>query len=196
MKIRKWFFKMRGALMVPLAIVVLILGMPVYASFAAGLIIALAGEALRIWGVGYAGKTTRSHEIKAPQLVTAGPFAYVRNPLYLGNAITGLGFIIMACGAVKPWTAATLWILYFLSYSMVYGTIIPVEEEYLKETFSETYIEYFNGVPRIIPRLSPYGNKQGTFSWSPVLSGEMETIIIFILFCAAMILKGWWLQSF
>jgi protein-S-isoprenylcysteine O-methyltransferase Ste14 len=175
--------------MVPLAIIVLYMGEPVLASYLAGIVIALIGEAIRIWGVGYAGKTTRAQEIKAPFLVTAGPFAFVRNPLYLGNALTGFGFVIMACGAL-PWALrAFLVCLYLLFYGIVYGTIIPQEEAYLRETFGETYINYCNNVPRIVPRFTPYPQRQGTFSWTPVWKGEIQTLIMFIIFSVIMTLK-------
>jgi protein-S-isoprenylcysteine O-methyltransferase Ste14 len=195
MNIRTWFFKWRGALMIPLAIIVLYVGAPVLVSYMAGLAVALIGEAMRIWGVGYAGKTTRAQEIKAPFLVTAGPYAYVRNPLYLGNALTGLGFVIMACGAL-PWAMRALLIcLYLLFYGIVYGTIIPQEEAYLSETFGETYDEYCKNVPRIIPRITPYSQKQGTFSWSPIWIGEIQTLIMFIIFSVIMTLKMLFLSS-
>src|SRR6187402_1723652 len=49
------------------------------------------GLALRAWGSGCAGLHTRSAKIEGAQLVTGGPFAYVRNPIYLGSMILGLG---------------------------------------------------------------------------------------------------------
>src|SRR5882724_3454501 len=48
------------------------------------IVIAVAGLALRIWGSGCAGRHTRTARIEAPQLVTDGPFAYMRNPIYAG----------------------------------------------------------------------------------------------------------------
>jgi len=175
--------------MVPLALIILILGRPVPLTFAIGIAIALLGEILRIWGVGYAGKTTRAQEIKAPFLVTAGPYAYVRNPLYIGNALTGMGFVVMACGGID-WTMRSVLIaLYLLFYVVVYGTIIPQEEEYLKTTFGDIYVRYCTHVGRILPRFTPYPEKQGTFSWAPVFKGETETFIIFILFSAIMMCK-------
>lgn len=189
MKIRKWFFKMRGTLMLPLAIIVLLIGKPTPLSYAIGFAIACIGEAIRIWGVGYAGRTTRSNEIVAPHLVTAGPYAYLRNPLYLGNALTGLGFIVIACGSASFQERVFLSIFYVLSYSLVYGVIIPEEELFLRETFQDTYVEYMKKVPRIVPRLTPYKEKQGNFSWSPVLSGEIQTMVMFILFSVLMLLK-------
>ena len=90
-----FIFRWRGFLLIPVALAALWLGRPSPASFALGLAVALLGEALRVWAVGYAGATTRESELAAPRLVTAGPYAFVRNPLYVGNCITALGFWIM-----------------------------------------------------------------------------------------------------
>ncbi|MHC9542451.1 MAG: isoprenylcysteine carboxylmethyltransferase family protein [Vulcanimicrobiota bacterium] len=187
---RQWFFKWRGALMVPLAVVIIVFGKPTFASYIIGIIIASVGELIRVWGVGYAGKTTRAQEVKAPFLVTAGPYAYVRNPLYLGNAITGLGFVLMACLGISSWKISLiLWILYLLFYITVYGTIIPLEEEFLKKTFGDTYTEYCREVPPVFPAFKPYAKQQGTFSWTPVMKGESQTLIMFFLFSVIMALK-------
>src|ERR1700694_5338388 len=67
-------------------------------SIALGLPIAFLGEAVRCWAVGYSGVTTRGDHVEAPALITAGPYAHVRNPLYVGNFITALGFAIAFTG--------------------------------------------------------------------------------------------------
>src|SRR6201996_8802882 len=83
-------------------------GKPSAFSIATGLPLAFAGEALRMWAVGYSGVTTRGDTVTAPALVTAGPYAYVRNPLYVGNALTGAGFALAFPGRNDPLTRAAL----------------------------------------------------------------------------------------
>ena len=73
-------------------------GKPSALSVTLGLPLAIAGELVRCWAVGYSGVTTRGDAVSAPELVTAGPYAYVRNPLYAGNFLTAAGFAIAFTG--------------------------------------------------------------------------------------------------
>ena len=68
---RTLVFKNRGALLVPVALVLLVFGRPSPASAIIGVAIAALGELLRIWAVGYSGVTTRAEIVTAPTLVTA-----------------------------------------------------------------------------------------------------------------------------
>lgn len=161
----------------PSAFIILILGKPSVISFLAGSLLIFAGELLRVWGVGYAGKTTRSDHVEAPVLVTAGPYSYVRNPLYAGNFFIGLGFSIMAAGGVIYPPGLFIILFFIFSSFIVYGTIIPLEEAFLTEKFGEDFVNYKNYVPRLIPWKKPYGIKNGSFSWQPVRTGEIHTFI-------------------
>jgi protein-S-isoprenylcysteine O-methyltransferase Ste14 len=186
---RDWIFKYRGLLFVPLALAVLILGKPTPASFCSGLILALAGELLRCWGVGYSGVTTRENKITAPFLVTAGPYAYVRNPLYLGNFITGLGFCLMACGALN-WGYRIIFIgLAVVSYYVIYNEIIKLEENYLLQTFGAPYQEYLQAVPRLFPYKKVYAQRQGNFSLEVIWKAEIHTLMLLVIVIAVFIWK-------
>lgn len=164
-------------------------GKPTLVSFLVGLFIALIGEAIRIWGVGYAGVTTRKDCVDAPFLVTGGPFAIVRNPLYIGNAITGLGFVIMAAGAAGIVLNVTFLILWALCYFGVYGIIIPHEEEFLVQTFGEPYKEYCSKVNRLFPNFKKYPNPQGSFDPNAIMQAESRTLVQFAIFAVLMGLK-------
>lgn len=111
--------------------------------FVFGLIIMLLGQALRFWAAGYIPKY-RTEIIDAPVLVTWGPYKWIRNPLYAGNAVMGLGWALMVGWY---WVAAFV-LAFVLLYSMI---IIPAEEEFLESKFGDSYREYKKAVPQLIP---------------------------------------------
>ncbi|MHB2019757.1 MAG: methyltransferase family protein [Candidatus Xenobia bacterium] len=190
---REWVFKWRGALLIPAGLSVYVFGTPTRESFVVGLVIALLGEAVRVWGVGYTGVTTRDNKVIAPRLTTAGPYAYLRNPLYLGNCITALGFYVAACGAASMAVRIALAVLMVALYGGVYGTIIPLEEAYLGKTFGLEYTEYCKRVPRMLPNFAPYADPQGTFDWQVIPQAEVHTIGLLLIVGVLFFLKllGW-----
>lgn len=111
--------------------------------FIIGLALVLGGQALRFWAAGYIPKY-RTEVIGAPVLVTWGPYKWVRNPLYAGNAIMGLGWSLMVGWG---WVIAFV-IAFMLLYSMI---IIPAEEEFLADKFGAEYAEFKKRVPQLIP---------------------------------------------
>lgn len=184
-------FKNRGLLLVPTALILVIVGKPTTASAGAGIALAALGELVRIWAVGYSGMTTRSDVVTAPQLVTAGPYAYLRNPLYAGNAITALGFWLAFSGAVSPAIAALMLAALVVSVGFVYATIIPLEEEYLTRTFGAAYTEYASRVQRVIPLRGalPALQRRGTWRSSVIVRAESVTLGFFVLMTAAVLVK-------
>ncbi|HNV87093.1 MAG TPA: isoprenylcysteine carboxylmethyltransferase family protein [Candidatus Omnitrophota bacterium] len=125
-------------------------------TFWAGFPLVILGELTRIWAAGHV-------ERKGQKLATDGPFAYARNPLYIGNFLLGLGFVTV-CGNV-------LFIAIFLiGFGIVYWGTIRKEEKDLSELFGKTYQEYCRQVPRIFPRFSPYpGREKFSFQWPLIL---------------------------
>jgi|GEM_PF-549499 len=181
-------FRWRGWILAPVGVFVIFVAKPSIYSFFAGLVFALLGEVLRIWGVGYAGSTTRKSELEAPELVTAGPYARIKNPLYLGNFITAVGFYIMAIGNMPNIERIIVLILFLVSYIVVYGIIIPLEEVYLYETFGKPYLYYAKMVPRIIPGLRKrYKVLRGSFDWQVIFKAEIHTLVILLVMIVLMI---------
>ena len=120
-----------------------------------GFAVALSGELIRFWGVSWAGSETRTTGgVGGTFLIISGPFAYVRNPLYVGNILLYSGLGIMSF-ALFPYLQIVAIIFFLIQYNF----IVNEEEKYLLEKFKEDYKEYCNNVPAFIPRIFPYKNK-------------------------------------
>lgn len=123
------------------AAVFFVLSRPRPLTLAIGGAIALPGLALRAWATG--------HLKKNDALAITGPYAYTRNPLYLGSFLMGVGFTI-ASGRIF------LGILFAALFLGIYVPVMHVESGTLAKLFGESYQRYLKAVPLFLPRLSPY----------------------------------------
>jgi protein-S-isoprenylcysteine O-methyltransferase Ste14 len=161
-------------------------------SLISGFIIAVIGELIRLWGVSWAGSETRTTgTVGGTYLIVSGPFAHLRNPLYLGNILmyTGLGIMSFA---LFPW----LQIAGFIFFSIQYFMIVQEEEKYLQQTFGKEYQDYKNNVPRFIPRISKYksGNiEQPVYDLKKGLKSERRSLQAFSIVSLTIILL-WFLR--
>lgn len=111
--------------------------------FAAGVLLLIGGQYIRWRAAGYIPKY-RTEVIGAPILVTWGPYSWVRNPLYMGNFIMGMGWAVM-CG--WGWTLA-----FTAAFCLLYCLlVIPSEEQFLSDKFGEQYETYRAKVPALFP---------------------------------------------
>lgn len=115
-----------------------------------GMLVALAGQALRFYTLGQVpnGTSGQDNTLIARTLNTRGPYAHVRNPLYVGNLGICLGLMLIAH---DPWVYALGLGFFFGEYHF----IIRAEEAFLRERFGETYEDFLRKVPRWVPRLRP-----------------------------------------
>lgn len=183
-------FKNRGALLAIPAVLLAAFGKPSALSVTVGLPIAFAGELVRCWAVGYSGVTTRDDRVIAPELVTAGPYAYVRNPLYVGNFITAAGFAIAFAGGCPFGKGAALIATSLGTMGAVYATIVPHEESFLRAQFGDAYARYCESVPPIVPTLEPADGQQGTWKPEVIASTESKTFLTFGAMLAVLALKA------
>jgi protein-S-isoprenylcysteine O-methyltransferase Ste14 len=130
------------------AVVYIWLARPTRTWLIAGTLVLLPGLVLRGLASG--------HVQKDKQLTISGPYAYTRNPLYLGSLMLAGGFAI---AARSWWIVAVM----FLMFAVIYVPVIAGEERYLRQTFPE-YDDYARHVPRMLPRLTPYGSRQSAYS--------------------------------
>lgn len=150
-------------------------------AWAAGLLLLLAGEAVRLSGVAVAGQGTRRYTREVPALVTHGVFAVVRNPLYVGNLLAWLGFGCLS---------GALWFLPFaaLLFALEYGLIVRWEEGVLESHFGAPYLAYRRRVPRWLPRW-PGTAVRGPHDWAGALASERTTFLVYALLLGAFALK-------
>jgi len=189
-------FKNRGALLSIPAVLLALFGKPSAFSVTLGLPLAFGGELVRCWAVGYSGVTTREDRVTAPELVTAGPYAYVRNPLYVGNFITAAGFAIAFTGANSFASRAALIAASLGTMAAVYATIVPHEEQYLRSQFGEPYERYCRDVPPIFPSRGlrqsqdDKGDQRGEWKPEVIAKAETNTFITFGAMLAVLALKA------
>ena len=135
----------------------------------AGVLVALAGQALRVAVIGYVYiiRGGRDQRVYAEDLVTRGFFAHSRNPLYLGNFLVLIGLFIIYN---NPW----VYILGIAFFGLGYAAIVAAEEAYLRQKFGEAYDAYMRDVPRWLLRWR--GLRQSVagmrFNWRRVLLKE------------------------
>lgn len=121
------------------AAIFLWLARPSLASMALSLLLVVPGLLLRGYASGYVKKNA--------ELTVTGPYAYTRNPLYLGSMLIAFGF---AGASRSVWIAGALAVL----FAAIYVPVIRNEEEFLRGAFPE-FDAYTRRVPRLLPRLTP-----------------------------------------
>ena len=185
-------FKYRSYTPIPFLLIMFLFNNPNIWSIIIGLSMASLGEAIRIWGVSWAGSETRTTgDVGGSFLVVSGPFAHVRNPLYLGNILmyTGLGIMSFA---IFPYLQIAGVIFFYYQYSL----IVREEENYLAKTYGRDFENYCQNVPRFFPKLKAYkveGLKQPEFILSKGLRSERRSLQAFG-FVAFTIILLWFLR--
>lgn len=147
-----------------------------------GCALAFVGLWIRGWSAGTIHKDQ--------ELTTSGPYAFTRNPLYLGSFFIGLGVSI----AGGQW----IWPAVFLGfYATVYRRTMAGEARHLAELFPDRYAEYAREVPGFLPRLTPYrpsGGGTAGFQWSQYRRNrEWEAALGAVAAFGVLALKAFWL---
>jgi len=143
----------------------------------------LIGAGLVIPGLAIRGLAS-GHLQKNEQLATGGPYAYTRNPLYLGSLILSVGF---ALAARSWWIVGGIVLLFFV----IYLPVIRSEENFLRERFPQ-FDEYAREVPSLLPRMSRFGKRSGSFSWDLYWKHrEYNATLGAVAIMAALLAKLW-----
>lgn len=163
-------FRNRGWLPVPFLLVPLLApGTISTRTIVVGLTLMVLGEWWRMWGVATAGTVTRRRSREVQKLVNHGPFAWSRNPLYVGNFLIWIGVITLS-GVLWFIPVATL------LFAVEYFYIVRYEEGVLETIFGNEYLEYKKRTPRWIPR-PPAGGHAGDFYWAEAWRSEVSTFL-------------------
>jgi len=143
-------------------------------SLAFGLPVSALGLALRGWATGHVEKNIR--------LAEGGPYAYVRNPLYLGTLLVAAGFAI----ASRQWALA---VLFGVVFSLIYLPAIELEEQHLRKLFPQ-FAAYAQRVPALWPTLPPV-KTPGRFRWELYIRNrEYQALIGFVIGAAYLVIRA------
>lgn len=164
------------------AAVLVVFSAPTPASIAAGSIFVVGGVLIRAWAAG--------HIRKNQKLATSGPYAFTRNPLYLGSFLIACGFAV--AGGV--WWLALAVIFLFLG---IYLPVMRVEEGDLKRGFGDEFVDYAQSVPLFVPRLTRWrGSRRTAFDFGLYLkhaeyNAAVGSAFGFAVLAAKMLYFGW-----
>ena len=179
-------FSRRQILSYVAVIVVLCLADPIAPTFAVGLVLALGGIAIRVWGCG--------HLRKNEKLITSGPYARVKHPLYLGTFLIAVGAILAAGSPELPglvlWAGlGPIFLIAFFAYYLPKKK--RVEGGRLARGFSDEFDSWDRAVPAFIPALSAYrGAPDQRWSWRTFLGNHelpMDLLVVALFGMVALV---------
>ena len=180
-------FRHRGWLPVPFLLVPLLAhGISEAMNWILGFLVIVFGEAIRLSGVAAAGTETRRRSRTVHRLVTYGIFAWMRNPLYVGNLLIWLGFIIIS-GVL--WFVPVAVALFAIEYTL----IVRYEEGVLESIFGEEYLRYKSRTSRWFPR-PPGSDDEGEHHWGEAWKSEISTFMQYVVITGLFVAKqrmGW-----
>src|SRR4051812_31624405 len=180
-------FRHRGWLPVPFLLVPLLArGVMGPRNWILGFALIVLGETIRLAGVAAAGTVTRRRSRTVQRLVTYGIFAWMRNPLYVGNFLIWMGFTVIS---------GVLWFIpvAVLLFAIEYTLIVRYEEGVLESIFGEEYLAYKHRTSRWFPRPPGY-DADGEHHWDEAWRSEISTFLQYAVLTAVFIAKeklGW-----
>jgi len=158
----------RNISLVVIVVLLYWLARPTLQSFLIGGLIVICGELIRLWAAGYL--------MKNQELIISGPYAYIRDPLYLGSLLIFTGLSV----------AGQNWWLLLVVLAGFFGFYLPhkikVETARLEEIFGDPYVDYRNHVRSIIPRLTPYRDTGEAWEFKQIFhNSEHATGLVVVL---------------
>jgi len=172
----RWATRWRVPLGFLLAVAYVVFCRPTVALLIAGGIVAALGVAMRAFAAG--------HLVKNQKLAMNGPYAWTRNPLYLGSSMMGAGFAL----ASGNWILAVACLVLFAG---IYWPVIRREENYLRGEFGADYDRYAKNVPLFFPRFRRLQNS-GSFQWKQYRKNhEYEALLGYLALMIFLAIRIW-----
>src|SRR5438874_8057837 len=181
-KVGAVLFRNRSWLPVPFLLVALLVpALPTATDWIAAAALIAIGEWIRLAGVAAAGTVTRRQSRDVQRLVNYGIFGWMRNPLYVGNLMIWMGFVI---------ASGVLWFLpiTIVIFAIEYTLIVAYEEGVLESIFGAEYLESKPRTPRWIPR-PPAVRGSGPRDWGEAWKSEVSTFMQYIAIVVALWVK-------
>lgn len=175
-------FRMRSWLPVPFLLLALFSRSNATAvNWIVGALLIVPGELIRLAGVAAAGTVTRRRSRDVQRLVTYGIFGWVRNPLYVGNFLIWMGFVVISG---VPWLVP----LAIVVFAVEYYFIVAYEEGVLESIFGREYLAYKKTTPRWIPN-PPKSRESGPHHWGEAWKSETSTFLQYVALVMAFAAK-------
>ncbi len=149
------------------AILLIVFARPHSAGILIGLFLIFLGEMIRIWAAG--------HLQKNEVLTVTGPYAYVKNPLYIGSIFITTGFCILADNIYILAASFFMFCFHYIPYKK------KVEGDRLKKIFGNQYEDYDQAVPEYLPRLTSYPHEKVSWQFKCFIENSEEGILLIII---------------
>ncbi len=149
------------------ALLLVIFAKPEISGILVGMVLVFFGEGIRIWAAG--------HLQKNEVLTVTGPYAYVKNPLYIGSIFITAGFCIMADNIYLLAAAFFMFCFHYIPYKK------KAEGDRLKNHFGNQYEDYDEKVPEYLPRMKRYSDQKGSWRVKHFIENSEEGILLIVL---------------
>jgi len=140
-----------------------------------GIVLITLGEAIRIWGTG--------HLQKNETLTVTGPYAFVKNPLYVGSILITVGFCILGNNIYILAVATLMFCFHYIPYKK------KIEGDRLRKIFGAAYEDYDRKVPDYLPRWTPYSDHRASWSFKSFVGNSEVGIVFLVAMGVALILS-------
>jgi protein-S-isoprenylcysteine O-methyltransferase Ste14 len=157
------------------AFLLVVFAKPSLSGLVIGMILIIVGESIRIWGAG--------HLQKNEVLTVTGPYAHVKNPLYIGTILITAGFCILADNIYLLAVATFAFCFHYIPYKK------RVEGDRLRKIFGSQFEDYDQKVPEYLPRWTPYLKKKGSWQFKYFIENSEEGILFILIVGILLILS-------